>query len=291
MGLHGGGFPSHMPPIFHFNRALVRSPSPSVVRGLRAEHRGDPTLAGVQDEQEAYISALESAGVSVERLPALDAFPDSIFVEDAALVFTEGAIVLRPGAPSRRDEGRAIAPDLGQHFERVLELEDGTAEGGDILTTPDEVLIGLSARTDTSGASALLGLLEKLGRRGRVVKTPPGVLHFKTDCSLLDEETILSTARLAATGVFEGYRVVLTPDGEEAAANSLRVNDRIFIGEGFRKTADRLAGLGYNIVPLPNTQIGLLDAGFSCLSLRWRCPLSWGAAKCSAPQTPALRPK
>jgi len=92
-----------MPLVFDFNRALVRSPSPSVVRGLRAQDRGDPTLAGVQGELEAYVAALESAGVTVARLEALDAFPDSIFVEDAALVFTAGAIVPRgatKGKPS-----------------------------------------------------------------------------------------------------------------------------------------------------------------------------------------------
>ena len=78
-----------------------------------------------------------------------------------------------------------------------------------------------------------------------------------------------STGRLAASGVFADYRVVLTPDGEEAAANSLRVNQRVFVGETFPRTADRLGSLGYDVVPLPNSQIALLDAGFSCLSLRW----------------------
>jgi len=223
----------------------------------------------VQGELEAYVAALESAGVTVARLEALDAFPDSIFVEDAALVFTAGAIVLRPGAPTRRDEGQAIEPELRRRFERVLELVDGTAEGGDVLTTPSEVLIGLSARTNEAGAMALLGLLGQLGRRGRVVTTPPGVLHFKTDCSLLDEETVLSTARLAASEVFTGYRVILTPEGEEAAANSLRVNDRVLVGRDFPRTAERLTTAGYRVVPLPNEQIARLDAGFSCLSLRW----------------------
>ena len=138
------------------------------------------------------------------------------------------------------------------------------------VTTAREVLIGLSARTNEAGARALLGLLEQLGRKGRIVTTPPGVLHFKTDCSLLDEETVLCTPRLAASGVFKDYRVVLTPPGEEAAANSLRVNDSVFVGSAFPRTTDRLTANGYRVVTLPNAQIALLDAGFSCLSLRWR---------------------
>ena len=257
-------------PGLDFNRALVRTPAESVVRGLRAVDRGSPTLAGVQHEFEAYVAALESAGVVVEKLPPLEEFPDSIFVEDPALVFPEGAILLRPGAPSRLGEAAAIAPELRRRFDRTIDLTDGFVEGGDILTTPREVLIGLSARTNERGAKALLALLEQLGRRGRIVTTPPGVLHFKTDCSLLDEETVLCTERLAASGVFEDYRVALTPPGEEAAANSLRVNDRVFVGSGFQKTADQLTAAGYRVVALPNAQIALLDAGFSCLSLRWR---------------------
>ncbi len=162
-----------------------------------------------------------------------------------------------------------MAPELRRRFEVVHELKEGFAEGGDILATSREVLIGLSARTNEGGARALVGLLDQLGRRARIVTTPPGVLHFKTDCSLLDEETILCTERLAASGVFAGYRVVLTPPGEEAAANSLRVNDRVFVGSGYPLTLDQLTASGYRVVALANAQIGLLDAGFSCLSLRW----------------------
>lgn len=258
-----------MLPVYRFNRALVRSPSASVVNGLRAVDRGAPTREGVQAEQDGYVRALGEAGVAVESLPALEEFPDSVFVEDPALVFTEGAIILRPGASSRLGEAAAIAPELRQRFDRVLELAEGLVEGGDVLTTQNSVMIGLSARTNEAGARALGAILEQLGRKASIVHTPDGVLHFKSDCSLLDEETILSTERLASSGVFKGYRVLLTPEGEEAAANALRVNDRVLVGADFPRTADRLASAGYEVRPLPNRQIALLDAGFSCLSLRW----------------------
>ena len=142
--------------------------------------------------------------VAVDVLPALEAFPDSIFVEDPALVFPEGAILLRPGAASRAGEVAHMAPELGRRFPQVLALGEGHADGGDILTTPHAVMIGKSARTDHVGAAALVGLLARLGRRGLVVDTPPGVLHFKTDCTLLDAETVLATSRLASSGVFAG---------------------------------------------------------------------------------------
>jgi dimethylargininase len=259
-----------MTPVFHFDHAIVRAPAASVVGGLRAVDRGAPTREGVHREFDAYVAAMRAAGVELEILPALDEFPDSIFVEDPALVFSEGAILLRPGAPSRLGEAAAIAPVLRRRFDQVLDLPEGFVEGGDVLTTQGSVMIGLSARTDETGAQALKALLEQLGRKGQIVTTPPGVLHFKTDCSLLDEGTILSTERLAASGVFRGYRVLLTPEGEEAAANALRVNDRVFLGDRFPRTAERLSAAGYRLVLLPSAQIALLDAGFSCLSLRWK---------------------
>lgn len=258
-----------MPPVFHFDQALVRTPGAGVSGGLRAVDRGAPTRDGVQGELDAYVAALQAAGVTVETLDALDEFPDSIFVEDPALVFGEGAILLRPGAPSRRGEVAAMAPVLRRRFDTVLELTEGFVEGGDVLVTPGVVLIGLSERTDGTGAEALKILLEELGRRGEIVSTPPGVLHFKTDCSLLDEQTVLATARLAAARAFQRYRVIVTPQGEEAAANALRVNGKVFLGDRFPRTADRLTAAGYEVVLLPSAQIALLDAGFSCLSLRW----------------------
>ena len=257
-------------PVYAFDQALVRSPAPSVVEGLRAIDRGAPSFAGIEAEHTAYVAALEAAGVRVERLGPLPAFPDSVFVEDPALVFPEGAIVLRPGAAARFGEATEIAPALRRRFGAVFELPPpGFADGGDVLVTPGAVMIGLSARTDRTGAEALIAMLDKLGRRGVIVTTPPGVLHFKSDCSLLDEVTMLSTRRLAASGVFEGMRVLLTPDGEEAAANALRVNEHVFVGDGFPATAAMLEREGYSVVRLATREIGKIDAGLSCMSLRW----------------------
>jgi dimethylargininase len=241
-----------------------------VIDGLRAVDTGAPRFEGVLAEQAAYVAALEAAGVEVDVLPALEAFPDSIFVEDAALVFEGAAVVLRPGAESRRGEAEAIGVSLAQLFEDVAFLQTGTVDGGDVLTAAGKVFIGQSVRTSADGARALCGLLDQLGLHGAPVATPEGVLHFKSDCSLLDEDTILATARLAASGVFEGFRVVLTPESEEGAANAVRVNERVLMSDAFPRTAEMLNTLGYAIVPLATREIAKIDAGLSCMSLRWR---------------------
>jgi dimethylargininase len=249
---------------------IVREPSRSVVNGLRADDRGNPTYDGVKAEHDAYIAAMRDAGVEVTILPALEAFPDSIFVEDPAVVFTEGAVLLRPGAASRVDETAEITPTLRDMFETVLDLPNpGFADGGDVLTTPKSVMIGLSARTDKVGAEGLAACIAKLGRKAEIVATPEGVLHFKTDCSLLDDESILSTARLARSGVFKDFKQIIIPEGEEPAANALRVNDVVMVGSDFPRTIEMLDKLGYKVVPMKTTEIGKIDAGLSCMSLRW----------------------
>ena len=158
---------------------------------------------------------------------------------------------------------------LERRFPRLIRLTEGYTDGGDVLVMPDRVLIGLSARTDEAGAAGLVNALAELGRRGEVVRTPPGVLHFKSDCAPLDDETVLSTARLAASGVFAGYDVIHVPEGEEPAANALRVNDRLLVSAKWPRTAELLAKRGYAVTPLSTTEIARIDAGLSCMSLRW----------------------
>lgn len=256
--------------VFDFNSAIVREPARSVVHGLRSDLSAVPDFEGVVREHRAYVAALREVGLAVDVLPALEAFPDSVFVEDPALVFSEDAIVLRPGAAARREEAEAMSAALSSRFERVLTIEHGYADGGDVLVTPRAVLIGLSARTDRIGAEALRERLALLGRGARIVQTPPGVLHFKSASSLLDEETVLATQQLAASGVFNGMAVMIVPDGEEDAANALRVNDVVLAGTCYPRTIEMLQRKGYRVVPLAIDEIRKLDAGLSCMSLRWQ---------------------
>lgn len=253
-----------------FTHAICRAPGAELSAGLRAVDRGDPDPALFAADHAGYVAALRGAGVRVTVLPPLAGHSDAVFVEDTALCLPGGAILLRPGAPSREGEVAAIAPALAAAYGRApAELQGpGRIEGGDILVTGREVLVGLSARTDAAGAAALGAVLAPMGHALRVVETPPEILHFKTDCALLDEETVLATPRLAATGCFAGYRVIETPAGEDAAANAIRVNGVVIMAAGFPGTAERLSDAGYDLRRIGNAQAALLDGGMSCLSLR-----------------------
>jgi dimethylargininase len=258
-----------MPRVFDFNSAIVRSPGKSVVNGLRTGASPAPAYDAVLTEHQTYLAALRAAGVEVTVLDALEQFPDSIFVEDPALVFSQAAILLRPGAPSRAAEAHELLATLTARFPETLKVTEGYADGGDILVTPGRVLIGLSARTNAVGAAALGALLASIGLASQIVEIPRGSLHLKTDCSLMDEETVLATESLAKSGALGGFRILIVPDEEHSAANALRVNDFVFVRAGCPRTLELLVAHGLNVVPLPVSEIAKIDAGLSCMSLRW----------------------
>ena len=254
---------------YQFTHAIVRQPAKSIIKGLRAVDIGSPDYDQMISDHKDYVDALTSAGVAVINLNALDKFPDGQFVEDTALCLPKAVILMRPGAPSRLGEVNEIAPKLRELFEDVYEIDNpGHIEGGDILVTGKEILVGRSARTDENGVRQLSEIVIPLGYVMREVFTPPEILHFKTDCSLLGPDEILSTKRLQASGCFDGYKVVNVADGEEAAANAIRVNDYVIMPAGFPQTKAVLEDHGYKVKVINNTECAKLDGGMSCLSLR-----------------------
>lgn len=255
---------------WRFTRAVTRRPGTEAAAGLRAVDVGNPDPDRMLAHHAIYVAEMREAGLAVTELPPLAGFADAQFVEDTALCLPEGVVMMRPGAPSRMGEVAHMEPVVAGMFPRVARINGpGHVEAGDILWTGREILVGLSARTDAAGVEALRGIVEEWGHALRVVRTPPGVLHFKTDCSLLAVGVILSTARLAVSGCFEGYEVVLVPEGEEAAANLIRVNDRVLMAAGFPRTVALLRDRGITVREVPNSECALIDGGMSCLSLRF----------------------
>jgi dimethylargininase len=258
---------------YRFSQAVVRRPGSSVIHGLRRIDRGSPNADQFLAEHESYVEALEREGLLVDLLPHSESFPDSVFIEDAALCLPEGTIMLRPGTPSRTGEGDDLAPNLSALGRDIHHLgPGGFVDGGDILVTDSVILVGLSSRTDQTGYELLAALLTVWGYAVRAVHTPDDVLHFKSDCCLLDSKTILATSRLSHADCFASFRVLTVPQGEEAAANSIRINDTVLISSGFPATAELLNRYNYQVREVPTSQAALLDGGLSCMSLRFGSP-------------------
>jgi dimethylargininase len=152
--------------------------------------------------------------------------------------------------------------------DNVIDLPTGgIVDGGDILVTETEVLVGLSARTDQAGVDLLRPIVAAPGVTLRILKTPPHILHFKTGCAILDEQTIFSVADLA--DCFDGYRTIICPEGEEPAANLIRFNDKVFCAAGFPQTLKLLTDTGYDVVTMDVSEAAKVDGGLSCMSLRF----------------------
>ena len=254
---------------YEFTHALTREPGKSVVYGLRAEHGADPDHESFLRTHQTYINALRQTGAEVLVEPALENFPDSVFIEDTALCIAGKAILLRPGVPSRLGEvqhTRALLTEL-LSIDNVMCLpEGGCVDGGDVLVTDSEVIVGISKRTDNQGAESLREIVRALGFAFRRLQTPENLLHLKTGCGLLDEETIFAIEPIAQ--LLLGYKTIVCPEDEWGAANVVRFNDIVLCSSGYPKTRKVLESAGFEVVTINTTELAKIDGGLSCLSLR-----------------------
>jgi dimethylargininase len=250
-----------------FKNALVRKPGKSILNAISS--RGlKPNYQKIITEHQKYINILKFSGVNVIILKSLDNFPDSVFIEDPAIAFKEFFILLRPAKLSRFGERVALEKDILCYFENIFYVKSGKVEGGDILRINNHFIIGISERTNSVGAKNLSDILVSIGATVQITLTPKDVLHFKSDCSLIDEETIFLTKKIPKNIFNKKYKIILVPEGEEIAANSLRINKNLLIPSGFKKT-EQLLSRDYNLISIDVSEISKVDAGLSCMSLRW----------------------
>ena len=255
-----------------FTHAIVRPPADTFAAGITSSSLGPPDLALALEQHDAYCRALERLGLSLVRLDPDPDFPDSTFVEDPAIVTTRGAILTRPGAPSRAGEVAALGAVLGEWFPELAEITaPGTVDGGDVCEAGEHFFIGLSERTTPGGAVQLARWLAHHGFSSSVIdiRAMPGLLHLKTGLSWLSERRLLAAGEIAGHEALSGWEIVRVPKGENYAANCVRINDALLVARGFPATSAILGELGYDLVPLDMSEYRKMDGGLSCLSVRW----------------------
>lgn len=240
-----------------------------MVRGLSSSNLGTPDYYKALVQHQDYIRALKECGLEVIELPADENFPDSTFVEDAALVTPHCAILTRPGAPSRRLETSIMLESISGMFETVETItEPGSVEAGDIMMVGDHYYIGLSARTNKSGANQMIGILNKHGMDGSVVNLEE-VLHLKTGLSYLENNNLLICGEFLGNSAFQSFNQLVVEGDEAYAANSVWVNGIVLTPKGFPKTRALIESAGYEIREVDVSEFMKLDGGLSCLSLRF----------------------
>jgi dimethylargininase len=255
-----------------FTRAIVRPPAATFAAGITASGLGPPDLALALEQHETYCQTLERLGLSLVRLEADARFPDSTFVEDAAIVTARGAILTRPGAASRAGEVAALRETLSRWFPDLDEITaPGTVDGGDVCEAGTHFFIGVSERTNAEGAAQLAAWLAKRGFEASLIdiREMPGLLHLKTGLSWLGERRLLASDEAAGHEALAGWDVVRVPAGEEYAANCVRVNDAVLVALGNPRTGAMLGRLGYEVTALEMSEYRKMDGGLSCLSVRW----------------------
>ncbi len=252
---------------YKFKNAIIRKPNKSIQNGLSSQ-KLHPNYEIIKEEHHNYVKAINEAGLKITLLEPLEEYPDSIFVEDPVLTYKSNVIILNPADPSRNGEKNIIINEIKHLFNNIFVVEDGFVEGGDILNINNHFIIGLSDRTNKMGAKNLSIILQKLGATVEICKTPNDILHFKSECSVLDDDVILVSNRMAQLDYLKSnYHLIKLPIGEEGAANSLRINDKLLLPSGFVK-AEEILSKKYNIIKVKVEEIAKVDAGLSCMSLR-----------------------
>lgn len=252
-----------------FSKAILRKPGRSLVYGLRSPGQGIPDYGLALRQHAAYTEALSLCGLNIIMLDADESYPDSVFVEDTALLTPACAIITRPGAASRRGEEQAIRHLLRKHYTEIHEIkEPGTVEAGDIMMVGSHYYIGLSGRTNREGARQVTAILNKYGLTASIIELKD-VLHLKTAVSCLENNTLLAAGEFMDKKEFADFQLLTVGPAESYAANCIWVNDNILMPEGYPVTREKLRTTGCNIIEIDTSEFRKLDGGLSCLSLRF----------------------
>jgi len=249
--------------------ALTRAVPESLEDGERTYVERQPIdLDLARRQHAAYRRCLAELRCSVEVLPAEPTLPDSVFIEDAAVVLDELGIVARPGARSRRAEVASVAGRLQAWRQLRPITAPGTLDGGDVLRVGRTLYVGRSARTNAAGIEQLHVAVEEL--EYDVVPVPvDACLHLLSACSWIGDSTVLINPDWIDAAALCGLSAIEVDPGEPAAANVLFFPDRgtVLMPAEYPETARRLRTAGREVVCVAISEFLKAEAGVSCLSL------------------------
>ncbi len=247
--------------------AITRQVSRSIVRCELAYLAREPIdILRARRQHAQYRQALEELGLAVITLPEQPEMPDAVFVEDTALVLDECAILLRPGAESRRPETDSIAGIL-ERFRPVYRVEaPARVDGGDILRLGRRIYVGLGQRTDALAKEQIQSWLEPLGYTVVAVRVS-GCLHLKSAATEIGDGVVLANPEWMDPRAFGHVKYIEIDPSEPYAANALRVGETVLFPEAFPLTRARLEQAGTRILPLPADELGKAEGALTCCSL------------------------
>lgn len=247
--------------------AITRSVSPAIVHcelSFIARQPIDFDVAWAQHR--AYEELLEKLGARVLSLPADPSLPDSMFVEDPAIVLDELAVIFPLGTESRRPEAASLAAALAKYRELRHVALPGTLEGGDILRIHRKLFVGLSKRSNAEGIRQLSEILAP--HRYEVVAVHvSGCLHLKSAVTFLGRDTLLANHAWFDATPFSGYHRIDVDPAEPHAANALAFGNTVIFPASFPHTRLRIEAAGFYVTPLDISELQKAESGLTCSSL------------------------
>ena len=226
-------------------------------------------LDRARSQHAAYEAALATLGCEIRRLPDEPEMPDSVFVEDTAVLFDEIAVITRPGAVVRRREIETVEAALRPFRELEAMQAPATLDGGDVLVVGRDVFVGLTGRTNANAVEQLGSILAPHGHRVRGAPVE-GCLHLKSAVTSLGDRAVLVNPDWVDARLFDGIECVLVDPSEPDAANGLRIDDAFLHPTAFPRTADRVRTFGLRVVPIDLSELAKAEGAITCCSLLLR---------------------
>jgi dimethylargininase len=247
--------------------AITRRVSPNIAQ-CELTHLGrEPIdLARAEAQHDAYVTALRTVGCVVTELPAEASLPDSVFVEDAAFVLDELAIIARPGAESRRPETATIETALTPYRRCAAIQGPDTLDGGDVLVVDRDVFIGLSSRTTAGAVGQVRGILSPLGYRVHALEVAD-CLHLKSAVGRVGANTLLLNPDLVDPSLFGDRTIIAVDPAEPAGGCALQIGETVIYPAEFALTLARLHAAGIRTLPVALSELAKAEAGVTCCSL------------------------
>ncbi len=247
--------------------AITREVSPAIGDCELTHLERTPIDVDVARAQHAaYEAALTALGCWIERLPAEPDLPDSVFVEDVAVVLDEVAILTRPGAESRRGERSTIERALAPHRDVVAIEAPGIVDGGDVLVSGRDVWIGLSTRSNRHAVDQFRAAVADHGYRVHAA-TVTGCLHLKSAVTAAGDGLLVANPDLVDVDQFGDHRCIAVDPTEPGAANVVRVGDSVLAAAAFPRTAERLSDAGLDVHLVDASELARAEGALTCCSL------------------------
>jgi dimethylargininase len=247
--------------------AITRAVSPAVVHcELTFVPRQSIDLAKARGQHRAYEQLLKKSGARVISLPAEPTLPDSMFVEDPALVLDELAVILPLGTKSRQPEAESLAKALSPFRKLAYITAPGMMEGGDVLRIDRTLFVGVTTRTNAEGIRQLGTLLAP--HHYKVVAVPvTGCLHLKSAVTFLGRNTLLAYRAWFDPTPFASYNWIDVDPTEPHAANALALGSTVIFPASFTRTRAKIEAAGFHVTPLDISELQKAESGLTCSSL------------------------